>query len=65
MGFDPSESEANFVYFEPPDGASELGDALLRTGQIVRVLGEGIRVTVGTEHENNRFLSVLESITSR
>lgn len=62
LGFDPSESEANFVYFEPPNNAGELGEALLRRGQIVRVLGDGIRVTVGTEQENARFLSVIESV---
>jgi histidinol-phosphate aminotransferase len=63
LGFDASESEANFVYFEPEGDAAELGEALLRRGQIVRVLGGGIRVTVGTEDENSRFLSVLESVT--
>jgi histidinol-phosphate aminotransferase len=62
LGFNPSESEANFVYFEPPGNPTDLGEALLRNGHIVRVLGGGIRVTVGTEHENDRFLSVLESI---
>jgi len=62
LGLDPSESEANFVYFEPSGDSAELGDALLRNGLIVRVLGAGIRVTVGTEQENLRFLSVLESV---
>jgi histidinol-phosphate aminotransferase len=65
LGFTPSDSQANFVYFEPAGRASELGDALLAAGQIVRVLGEGIRVTVGTEQENNRFLSALDAITRR
>jgi len=65
LGFNPSESEANFVYFEPQGDAGELGEALLRQGQIVRVLGAGIRVTVGTEHENGRFLSVLERVSQR
>jgi histidinol-phosphate aminotransferase len=65
LGFSPAESQANFVYFEPRGAALELGEALLRAGQIVRVLGNGIRVTVGTEKENNRFLSVLEAVVSR
>jgi len=64
LGFEPVESQANFVYFEPPGDAAELGDALLRKGQIVRVLGSGIRVTVGSEHENRRFLSVLKSVNT-
>ncbi|MEN8238370.1 MAG: histidinol-phosphate transaminase [Actinomycetota bacterium] len=65
LGFDPSESEANFVYFEPPGNAAELGEALLHKGLIVRVLGAGIRVTVGTEQENRRFLSAIEGVTTR
>jgi len=62
LGYDPAESQANFVYFEPPGDAAQLGDALLHQGQIVRVLGNGVRVTVGTQAENSRFLAVLESV---
>ena len=64
LGFQPAESEANFVYFEPSSDAAELGEALLLRGQIVRVLGQGVRVTVGTEQENSRFMSVLESMVN-
>jgi len=65
IGLEPSASEANFIYFEPPGDAAELGEALVHQGQIVRVLGDGIRVTVGTEEENIRFLSVIERISTR
>jgi histidinol-phosphate aminotransferase len=65
LGFEPSESEANFVYFEPPGDPRELGESLLRRGQIVRVLGDGIRATVGSEDENSRFLSVIEEVITR
>jgi histidinol-phosphate aminotransferase len=64
LGYDPAESQANFVYFEPPGDAGQLGDALLHQGQIVRVLGNGIRITVGSQEENRRFLSVLESVVT-
>jgi histidinol-phosphate aminotransferase len=64
LGYDPAESQANFVYFEPPEDAAHLGDDLLHRGQIVRVLGDGIRVTVGTSEENERFLTVLESVVA-
>lgn len=64
LGFAPAESEANFVYFEPPGSAADLGQALLRRGQIVRVLGPGIRVTVGSQSENGRFLSTLREVTA-
>ncbi len=64
LGFTPAPSQANFVYFEPPGAAAEIGDALLEKGQIVRVLGDGIRVTVGTADENARFLAALESVVA-
>lgn len=63
LGFDPATSQANFVYFEPDSPAAGLGDALLRRGEIVRVLGPAIRVTVGTADENERFLQALGSLT--
>lgn len=55
-------SEANFVYFEPDDDARTLGDALLQHGVIVRVLGRGIRVTIGTSEENQRFLDAMDAV---
>ena len=61
-GFEVAPSEANFVYFEPDIDASVLGDALLRQGVIVRVLGGGIRVTVGTRKENQRFLDAIDAV---
>ncbi len=63
LGFKPAESQANFVYFEPDTPAGELGDALLHRGEIVRVLGPAIRVSVGTPAENERFLEALASVT--
>jgi len=65
LGFDPVASQANFVYFEPGDSAAELGDALLHRGEIVRVLGNGVRVTVGTNDENQRFLEALGEVTKK
>ncbi|MCL1595225.1 MAG: histidinol-phosphate transaminase [Actinomycetia bacterium] len=63
LGYTPAPTEANFVYFEPDVDAAELGDALLHRGQIVRVLGDGIRVTVGTASENDRFIEALDTVT--
>ena len=63
LGFEPAVSQANFVYFEPDSSAADLGDALLRRGEIIRVLGPAIRVTVGTRAENQRFLDALEAET--
>ncbi len=61
-GYQVADSQANFVYFEPEGGASELFDALLLRGVIVRVLGDGVRVTVGTAVENERFIDALDDV---
>jgi histidinol-phosphate aminotransferase len=64
-GFEVLPSQANFVYFEPDGDARSLGDALLREGEIVRVLGNGIRVTVGTDGEIARFLAAIDVVGVR
>lgn len=64
LGYRVSESHANFVYFEPDSDPSELFDGLLAEGVIVRVLGAGVRVTVGTDEENERFLSALDKVVN-
>ncbi len=61
-GFDPTPTQANFVYFEPDGTAKEMMDALLKEGVIVRALGDGIRVTVGTDEENGRFIAALDAV---
>ncbi len=55
-------SQANFVWFEPEQDADALADKLLACGVIVRVLGPGIRVTVGSEHETDRFLAAWDEV---
>jgi histidinol-phosphate aminotransferase len=64
-GYRVAGSQANFVYFEPEGGASELFDGLLHRGVIVRVLGEGVRVTVGTAAENERLIAALDEMGAR
>lgn len=61
-GFRIADSQANFVYFVPDVDAAGLFDALLHEGVIVRVLGDGVRVTVGTMPENERFIHALDLI---
>lgn len=56
-GVDVADSQANFVYFEPAAPAGELAEQLMQAGVIVRPLGKGLRVSVGTEEENERFLA--------
>jgi histidinol-phosphate aminotransferase len=59
-------SHANFVTFRVGDGAG-IFQSLLKQGVIVRPIGsygmpEHLRVTIGTAAENQRFLSVLETV---
>lgn len=59
LGITVVPSQANFVYFEPDRDPRELSDALTRRGSIVRVLGAGVRVSVGMPDENARFLAAM------
>jgi histidinol-phosphate aminotransferase len=69
LGIEPAESQANFVWFDLPDRLeeAEVVAALAQQGILVRAgsaLGrEGaLRVTVGTEAEDRRFLSALGAL---
>jgi histidinol-phosphate aminotransferase len=70
-GLEPLASQANFVYADVPGGDGEgLALALLREGFIVRALtGFGapgaIRVTVGTNEENEDFAAALTRVWRR
>ena len=64
LGFDYIPSHGNFVTFKAGDAAT-INEKLLRQGVIVRPIAgygmpEWLRVTIGTESENRRFLDVLE-----
>jgi histidinol-phosphate aminotransferase len=69
LGIEPAESQANFVWLDLPEGANEpdVVAALAQQGVLVRAgaaLGrEGaLRVTVGTEAENARFVAALGAL---
>jgi histidinol-phosphate aminotransferase len=53
------DSQTNFMLIRPDGATGELVESLLRHGVIVRHFGEYIRVTVGTESENARFVHTL------
>ena len=64
VGLEHIPSYGNFVTFKAGDGAA-VNQKLLRQGVIVRPIGgyglpEWLRVTIGTEPENTRFLEALE-----
>ena len=68
LGLDCLPSQTNFVtILDPPMGANELADALLRRGYIVRAMGafglpNGVRISVGTQAENEKFVAVLQEV---
>jgi histidinol-phosphate aminotransferase len=64
LGLEHIPSHGNFVTFKVGDGAT-VNQKLLKQGVIVRPIGgyglpEWLRVTIGTEPENARFLEALE-----
>jgi histidinol-phosphate aminotransferase len=69
LGLQPAESQANFVWFDLGEGRSEpdVMRGLAERGILVRAGGalgrEGaLRVTVGTQAENERFLEALAAL---
>lgn len=62
-GWNLPEAQANFVYLPLGEHASKIGLELEKRGVVVRPFaGEGLRVTVGTPAENDRFLASLAEV---
>ncbi len=60
-GISYADSQTNFLYLLPPGDAWT--DQLMTRGVIVREFGEGaLRLTVGTEVENRRFLEAVDEL---
>ncbi|MDQ3722345.1 MAG: aminotransferase class I/II-fold pyridoxal phosphate-dependent enzyme [Actinomycetota bacterium] len=69
LGIEPAESQANFCWFDLPDGADEAAvvKGLAQRGVLVRAgaaLGRAgaLRVTYGTPAQNGRFLDALAQV---
>jgi histidinol-phosphate aminotransferase len=63
-------STANFILFETAIAGNELQDLMLKEGVIVRSMAafglvNHLRVTIGTEAENKRFVTALEGILAK
>jgi histidinol-phosphate aminotransferase len=57
---------ANFVYLATGEQTDEIGLGLERRGVVVRPFsGDGLRVTIGSEAENDRFLTTLAEVTAK
>jgi len=63
-GWELPDAQANFVYLPLGDRTDDIYLALEKLGVVTRPFsGEGIRVTIGTPAQNDRFLTSLESVT--
>jgi histidinol-phosphate aminotransferase len=62
---DVPETQANFFWLPLGDASAAFGAACEQRGVIVRPFqGDGVRVTIGTEEENDAFLAAAESALS-
>jgi histidinol-phosphate aminotransferase len=62
-GWEVPDAHANFVWLPLGERTDEVFPALERRGVVVRPFpGVGIRVTIGTPAENDRFLEVLADL---
>lgn len=57
-------SQANFVWVVPDGDPAGVAEGMLRQGVIVRAMGPGIRISVGTEGENERVLAAWDAATA-
>jgi histidinol-phosphate aminotransferase len=67
LGLSYTPSVANFILFSTPYPAPQVFKEMMKKGVIVRPahifgLPQQIRVTIGTEEQNAKFLSVLKAV---
>ena len=70
MGLRYVETEGNFIMLHVEQSGADIADALLKQGVIVRpIAGYGypnaVRVTIGTQQENERFITALKVVSSQ
>ncbi|HZC68843.1 MAG TPA: histidinol-phosphate transaminase [Nitrospirales bacterium] len=66
LGLTVGPSQANFLYCDVKQDGKVVFEALLRRGVIVRHLGGPfLRVTIGLPHENERFITALQTVLSK
>jgi histidinol-phosphate aminotransferase len=54
-------SQGNFIWLPTGRASAALADAMERRGVVTRPFPSGIRVTIGLDHENDRFLDAAEA----
>ncbi len=64
-GWSVTDSEGNFIWLRTGDDTDRVNAVLLADGILVRAFaGEGLRVTIGTPSQNDRFIAAAASIIS-
>lgn len=62
-GLEHAESHANFVFFRLGDDSRSVAEEFTRRGVIIRPMSRGwVRVTIGADEENRRFVAALDEI---
>lgn len=62
-GLPHSESHANFVYLRIGDDSAAVSNVFMTRGVIIRPMSRGwLRVTVGNDQENKKFVTILDEI---
>ena len=69
LGFNILPSQTNFLFAEPPMNAAEMNEKLREKGFLVRYFSDPrvskyLRVTIGTEEENQAFIKAVKEILS-
>lgn len=64
-GYDVPASQANFVWLPVGERSVDFAQTCMEAGVIVRPFaGEGVRVTIGTDAENDRFLAAAAAFSA-
>jgi histidinol-phosphate aminotransferase len=64
-GIPHARSQTNFIFFRIGDDSRDTVEEFTRRGVIIRPMSRGwVRVTMGSESENRRFVEVLDEIRS-
>ena len=62
-GIEHAGTETNFIFCRMGNDSSNVADLLTRAGVIVRPMAGGwFRVTIGHEHENERFVAAIDAV---
>lgn len=65
-GFEVADSQTNFVYFMLGENTSQIVEAMTAQGVLIRPMSPTtVRVTIGNDEENERFLTAFDSALGR